>query len=256
MTHELNGKWAIVTGASAGIGQATAWALAALGMKLIVTARREAALQTLCAEIKQNGGEARAYALDVRERAGVAAFGTWVREQGITPYALINNAGLARGLSPIQEGSLDDWDEMIDTNIKGLLYMTRAFLPMMIAQNAGHIVNIGSIAGLISYPKGNVYCATKAAVKALNESINIDLLGTDIRCTLIEPGMVKTEFSEVRFHGDKDRADCVYTGVDYLGAEHIANAIVYAVGAPQPVNVQTLTIVPTAQRNAYVLSRK
>lgn len=255
MTHDLQGKWAIVTGASAGIGWATARALAKLGMKVAVTARREAALAALVSEIEAQGGEAVSYGLDVRDRAAVAAFAAWFTAGGRTPYALVNNAGLARGLSSIQEGSLDDWDEMIDTNIKGLLYMTRAILPLMIAQNAGHLVNIGSIAGLAAYPKGNVYCATKSAVKALNEAINIDLLGTAIRSTLIEPGMAKTEFSEVRFHGDKGRAEDVYTGLDPLTAEHIAETIVFALTAPQPMNVQTMTILPTAQRNAYVVSR-
>jgi len=168
---------------------------------------------------------------------------------------LVNNAGLASGLSPVQDGSFDDWDRMIDTNVKGLLNVTRAVLPHMIRLGRGHVVNIGSTAGRWVYPNGNVYNATKFAVRALTEAINIDVVGTPIRVSSIDPGMVETEFSIVRFAGDEDRARKVYEGFQPLRAEDIADAVHYVTSAPPHVNVLEMLVLPTAQRNVYVLHR-
>ena len=167
------------------------------------------------------------------------------------PDIIVNNAGLAAGLDPVQEGDPDDWDRMIDTNVKGLLFVTRAFLPAMIERDAGHIVNLGSIAGHQVYPKGNVYNATKFAVRALTEGTNIDLLGTKLRVSSVSPGLVETEFSLVRFDGDAERADRVYEGYDPLTGEDIAEAIAFVVNAPEHVNVTEMVVLATAQRSAH-----
>ena len=251
-------KLAIVTGASAGIGEATAMELARMGYGIVATARRKDMLSRVVASIEARGGEAEGHILDVRNREAVAEFAKALssRPDGRRPCVLVNNAGLARGLSTIQDGDIDAWEEMIDTNVKGLLYMTRAILPMMIEAGEGHVINVGSIAGHAAYPKGNVYCATKAAVKMLSEATSLDLVGTPVRSTLISPGMVKTEFSVVRFSGDEKRADAVYDGVEYLEASHIAEAIAWAVGMPKFVNISEITIMPTDQRSATVLHRR
>jgi len=195
------------------------------------------------------------HGLDVRDREGVFAFGREVAARGPVPDVLINNAGLARGMSRIQEGDVDEWDEMIDTNVKGLLYVTRAILPLMVDRNYGHVVNIGSWAGRMVYPMGNVYNGTKFAVEALNQAMNLDLVDTGIRVTVIEPGMVRTNFSAVRFGGDEKRADAVYQGLTPLSAQDIADTVRFVVEAPDHVNIQSLTIMPTAQRNSYVVRR-
>ncbi|HEX6790883.1 MAG TPA: SDR family NAD(P)-dependent oxidoreductase, partial [Candidatus Krumholzibacteria bacterium] len=169
---------------------------------------------------------------------------------------LINNAGLAAGLDPIHEGDYDDWDAMIDTNLKGLLNVSREVMPHMVARNAGHVINIGSVAGYITYPRGNVYCATKFAVRGLTESMNIDMHGTKVRVSSVDPGAAETEFSVVRFHGDEERANKVYDGFEPLTAEDVADAIVYVAGAPEHVNVSKLVLMPTAQRNPYLIYRE
>ena len=168
---------------------------------------------------------------------------------------LINNAGLSRGLNKLQEGAIDDWDEMIDTNVKGLLYATRAVVPGMIARDYGHVVNIGSIAGHQVYPQGNVYCATKAAVRSISEGLKIDLLGTPVRVTSIDPGMVDTEFSTVRFHGDTTRAAKVYEGLQPLTAEDIAETILFCLTRPAHVNISEILLMPTAQATPTLVHR-
>lgn len=254
--NRVEGKNAIITGATAGIGQACAHALAELGVHLVLTGRREKRLEEVAAALVEGGADVRTYALDVRDRAAVADFMVWLDQNDWTPDILVNNAGLARGLDRIQEGSHDDWDEMIDTNVKGLLNMTRAVLPGMVQRDAGHIVNIGSIAGRIVYPRGNVYNATKFAVRALTQATNIDLVGTSVRASSVDPGLVETEFSLVRFRGDASRADAVYEGIDSLHPEDIADAVAYVVNTPLHVTVQEILVMPTVQRSPYVVDRE
>lgn len=205
---------------------------------------------------RENGKRPRTFVVDVRDRDGVIAFGRRLEEDGIAPDVLVNNAGLSRGLDPIHEGHFEDWDEMIDTNIKGLLNVTRAILPLMVARDSGHVINLGSIAGHIVYPNGNVYNATKFAVNALSQAMNVDLVGTRIRVSSIDPGAVETEFSLVRFHGDEARASAVYQGFQPLTPDDIADAICYVANTPDHVNIQELVIMPTAQRNPYVHHRE
>lgn len=255
--NRIQGKVVVITGASAGIGAACARAFARHGAELILLARREDRLNQVADEIeKEHGKRPRTFVLDVRDRDGVVAFGEQLEADGVVPDVLLNNAGLSRGLAKLHEGSFEDWDEMIDTNVKGLLNVTRVILPMMVRRDRGHIVNIGSTAGHLVYPGGNVYNATKFAVRALNEAMNLDLLGTRIRVSSIDPGMVETEFSLVRFRGDKERAAAVYRGFQPLTAEDVADAVLYVVNAPEHVNVLDMVILPTAQRNFYLVDRR
>lgn len=239
---------AIITGATSGIGQATAYKLAEIGYDLILTGRRKDRLVNLAEELtKKYNVQVKTLCFDVRnfketEQAFNSLDASWKKVD-----VLINNAGLALGLSPIHEGDISDWDTMIDTNIKGLLYVTRVVSPWMVAQKSGHIINLSSIAGKNVYKNGNVYCATKHAVTALNQAMRLDLLEHQIKVTLVCPGAVNTEFSTVRFHGDVDRADKVYDGFQPLQAEDIANAIAYALTAPAHVDVQDILVMPTAQ---------
>ena len=254
---DLKGKTVLVTGASSGIGEACARAFAEKGSNLLLTARRKEVLEKLAAEIKETYSvPVDVFQFDVCNRKAVFAFAEELAAKKIVPDVLINNAGLARGLSKLHEGNVDEWEEMIDTNVKGLLYVSRAILPMMVARNYGHVVNIGSLAGRIVYPSGNVYCASKAAVDALNQAMNLDLVGTNIRATLIEPGTVKTNFSVVRFSGDQARADAVYDGLRYLTAEDIAATVLYVVQAPDKINIQSILVVPIDQRSPYVVHRE
>ncbi len=244
----MQGKTAVITGAASGIGRACAEALDALHVNLILVGRD---LQKLGDVARTLQHEPRLIVLDVRDREAVKeAFGS------IEADILINNAGLALGLEALDAGDIDQWETMIDTNIKGLLYVSRALIPRMRVRNRGHIVNIGSIAGRMTYPGGNVYCATKSAVHALSEAMNVDLAGTMIRVSNIAPGAVETEFSNTRFSGDNDRANAVYEGYEPLRAEDIADLIVYVLGAPLHVNIQDVLVMPTAQRNPYVLHRE
>ena len=255
--NRIQGKTVVITGASAGIGQACARAFARHGAELILLARREDRMNAVADDIeRENGKRPRTFVVDVRDRDGVIAFGRRLEEDGIAPDVLVNNAGLSRGLDKLQEGSFEDWDEMIDTNVKGLLNVTRVILPMMVRRDRGHVVNIGSTAGHLVYPRGNVYNATKFAVRALNEAMNLDLLGTRIRVSSIDPGMVETEFSKVRFRGDEERAAAVYRGFQPLTADDIADAVLYVVNAPEHVNVLDMVILPTAQRNYYLVDRR
>lgn len=254
--NRIKGKRVLITGASAGIGEACARAFASYGAELILLARREARLAELKAELeREHDVDVRTATVDVRHRAAILELADRLDAEGATPDILINNAGLSRGLDPIQESEFEDWDEMIDTNIKGLLNVTRALLPLMIRRDRGHIVNLGSIAGHMVYPKGNVYNATKFAVNALSQAMNVDLAGTNIRVSSISPGAVETEFSLVRFHGDAARAATVYQGYHPLTPADIADAICYVTNVPEHVNIQELVIMPTAQRNPYVLTR-
>jgi 3-hydroxy acid dehydrogenase / malonic semialdehyde reductase len=255
--NRIRGKLALITGASSGIGEACARRFAADGANLVLWARRADRLEALAAEL----GTAHHVSLsvgvvDVRDRAAVNHAAEALVRAGRIPDILINNAGLASGLAKIQEGDPEDWDRMIDTNLKGLLNVTRAILPHMVAQRRGHIVNLGSTAGHQTYPMGNVYNATKFGVRALTEGMNLDVAGTPIRVSAVDPGFVETEFSEVRFHGDKERARAVYHGFKALTGDDIADTIAYVVNLPEHVNILDLVIMPTAQRNIYVVDRE
>ena len=253
----IAGRTAFVTGASAGIGEACARALAARGVNLVLAARRLERLERIADEIaSEHGVDVRVEALDVRDREAVSRFVEALEEEGRLPHILVNNAGLSRGLDLLHEGDPEGWDEMIDTNVKGLLNVSRAILPHLVARDSGHVVNLGSIAGRQVYPRGNVYNATKFAVKALNEAMNVDLVGTKVRVSSVDPGLVETEFSEVRFHGDEERAERVYRGYTPLTPEDIADAVCYVVSAPPHVNVLEMVILPTDQRNSYVIHKE
>ncbi len=251
--QRFDGFWVLVTGATSGFGKAIAERFASLGANIIITGRRAERLEVSEAMLKEKYGiQVLGYCFDVREKDRVIMMGNDLAERGIVPDVLVNNAGLAAGKEKIHEGIFDDWERMIDTNIKGLLYVTRVVLPGMVERNSGHIINIGSTAGHIVYPEGNVYNATKFAVKALNEAINLDLAGTNLRCCSIDPGAAETEFSLVRFHGDKSKAGSVYKGYQPLTADDVADAVAYVCGTPPHVNITNLVMYPTAQRSVYV----
>ena len=245
-----------ITGASSGIGAACARAFAAQGRALLLVARRAEKLTTLKAELEAKAGlEVHALSLDVRDRAAVEAFSKQYGGLLGRVSVLVNNAGLAKGMGPLDQGHLDDWDAMIDTNLKGLLYVTHALLPLMRTRGSGHIVNLGSVAGHEVYPNGNVYCATKHAVRALTQSLRMDLNGSGIRVTEISPGMVETEFSQVRL-GDPAKAKAVYAGMSPLTPQDIAEAIVWRISRPARVNIQELVIYPTDQASPTVIARR
>lgn len=248
---------AFVSGASSGIGQACAEVLAREGYDLILAARRSERLQDLAMALEAAyGTQVFCCMLDVRDKDAVQnAIGSF-RGRWKHIDVLINNAGLSQGLDPIQTGDTGDWDRMIDTNVKGLLYMTRAVVPLMIEQGKGHVVNIGSIAAKEVYPNGNVYCATKHAVDALTQGMRVDLLHEGIKVTAIHPGMVETEFSEVRFKGDRDRAKAVYHNIEPLVAMDVAEAVWFAVSRPAHVNINDMLIMPTAQASGTQLVRR
>ncbi|MBI2521849.1 MAG: SDR family NAD(P)-dependent oxidoreductase [Bdellovibrio sp.] len=235
----------LITGATSGIGLALARKLAQQGTELILTGRRGERLDKIKVELSKST-KIHTFTFDVSSRKAVEKFLNAGQELLPRVSALINNAGLACGADKLQEANIDDWETMIDTNMKGLLYMTRAIVPYMIKTNNGHIVNIGSAAGRWAYGGGSVYCATKFAVRAISESLRIDLLGTNIRVSNIEPGMLETEFSLVRF-GDSERAKKVYEGVSPLQPEDIADTILWALSRPPHVNIQEIVIFPTAQ---------
>ncbi|WP_421938644.1 SDR family NAD(P)-dependent oxidoreductase [Pedobacter sp.] len=250
-------KIAFITGATSGIGEACAHTFAQQGYHLILLARRAEKLARLSHHLEDK------YAItvkqvigDVRERQQITTTLEAFPEDWKKVDVLINNAGLSQGLEPIDKGNIDDWDNMIDTNVKGLLYVTKIVSNWMIKNQSGHIVNIGSIAGKEVYPNGNVYCASKHAVDALNKAMRIDLLPHGIKVTAIHPGMVETEFSLVRFKGDEERAKKVYEGVEPLIADDIADAIWYVVSRPKHVNINDMLIMPTAQANGTQVIRK
>lgn len=246
-------KIALVTGATSGIGWATAEALAKHGYDLIICGRRKERLEELAAKVSVKTFQ---LTFDVSDRKAVdTALGS-IPEEWSKIDVLINNAGNAHGLSKIQDGSVEDWDAMIDINVKGLLYVTKALVPAMIERGSGHVVNVGSIAGKEVYPNGNVYCASKHAVDAINNGMRLDLLGTGVKVSQVCPGLVETEFSLVRFKGDSGRADSVYQGFDPLTAEDIADLIQFIVTRPAHVNIADSLILPTAQVASTMVHKK
>jgi NADP-dependent 3-hydroxy acid dehydrogenase YdfG len=255
--QKLNGKIVFITGASSGIGEATAFAFAAEGARLLLAARRAERFDELTPKLREAGAaDIHTLSLDVRDAAQLASVVDGLPESWKAIDVLVNNAGLSRGLDKMYEGKLQDWDEMIDTNVKGLLYVTRAVVPGMVARGSGHVVSLGSTAGEMTYPGGGVYCATKAAEHAINDGLRQDLLGTPVRVTSIDPGMVETEFSEVRFHGDKERAAKVYKGLTPLQAADVADAILWAVTRPAHVNIARVLLTSIDQANSLLFNRK
>ena len=255
--NRLIGKRVLITGASSGIGEACARAFAAQGANLVLAARREERVDELATSLtRAHGISARAYRLDVTDRAAVTTFVEELESDELLPDILVNNAGKAVGLDKLHEGLIEDWEEMIDTNVKGLLYMSRAIIPYMVARNSGHVINIGSIAGRWVYPKGAVYNGTKAAVDAITLGMNMDLLGTRVRVSNVEPGLVETEFSQVRFHGDAQRAKSVYADTTPLTGDDIADAVLYVANAPEHVDVFDIVLMPTVQRHVMLLHKE
>jgi len=253
--QQLEGRLALVTGASAGIGAATARSLAEEGSRLLLAARRAGRLESLEAELVGEGAAVRSLALDVRNAEEVSRVLGGLPEEWSEIDLLVNNAGLSRDLLPVAEGKIEAWTEMVETNLLGLLHVTRAVLPGMIARGRGHVVNLGSVAGRESYPGGNVYCATKAAVRSLNRGIRLDLRGGPVRVTTVDPGMVETEFSLVRFRGDEARAGAVYQGMTPLRPEDVADAILWCLTRPPHVNVEEVVLWPTDQASATLVRR-
>lgn len=247
---------ALITGATAGIGEACARLLASENFDLIITGRRKERLKKITEEINSETKSDACYlCFDMRDRKSVEQSIDSLQGKWKNIDILINNAGLASGLNDFDEGDIEDWEVMIDTNIKGLLYISRKISPQMAKRKSGHIINIGSIAGKEVYPKGNVYCATKHAVDALTKGMRIDLLEHNIKVTQIAPGMVETEFSLVRFHGDKKRADEVYNNITPLYANDIAEAVLFAATRPPHVNINDMLIMPTAQASSTSIVR-
>jgi len=257
MRMKLSGSVVFITGASAGIGEACAFAFAAEGAKLLLAARRVEKLAEMRAKLNKAGAaDVHVFGLDVQDRAGVEKAIADLPKEWRAIDVLVNNAGLSRGLDRLYEGDVRDWEEMIDTNVKGLLYVTRAVVPGMVERGRGHVINMGSTAGEITYPKGAVYCGTKAAEKAINDGLRQDLLGTPVRVTSIDPGMVETDFSKVRFRGDESRAAKVYQGLTPLTAEDVADAIVWAATRPAHVNIARIGMTTIDQANSYLFNRK
>ncbi len=254
---KLEGQIVFITGASSGIGAACARAFAGEGARLLLAARRADRIATEVPSLLEAGAaEVQVIRLDTRDASAVQAAVDGLQGDWKAVEVLVNNAGLSRGLDRMHEGSLVDWNEMIDTNVKGLLHVDRSVVPLMVARRRGTVVHIGSIAGRQTYPGGNVYCASKAAVAALSEGLRLDLLGTGVRVTCIEPGMVLTEFSEVRFHGDRDRAAAVYRGVTPLSGEDVAGIVLYAAMLPDHVQIAELIVLPTDQASATNVHRR
>ncbi|MDE6028310.1 MAG: SDR family NAD(P)-dependent oxidoreductase [Muribaculaceae bacterium] len=245
-------KIAMITGATSGIGEACVRRFLKAGYKVIATGRNRAKLDMLKDEF---GDKLLPLVFDVRDRESAKEALSTLPEEWKEIDVLINNAGLALGLDPEYKGDFTDWDTMIDTNIKGLLTMTRLIVPEMVARNRGHVINIGSVAGDAAYANGNVYCATKAAVKSITDGLRIDVADTEVRVTLLKPGLVETNFSNVRFHGDKDRADNVYKGITPLTGDDIADAALYAAQAPKHVQIAEMLILATHQANGSTIVR-
>jgi NADP-dependent 3-hydroxy acid dehydrogenase YdfG len=249
-------KTIMITGATTGFGKATAVRFAKNGYNIIITGRRKELLDELEKELNSLGIKVLSLCFDVRNKDVVESAVRNLPEEWKTVDILVNNAGLAVGLDHIQNGNTDDWDRMIDTNVKGLLYVTRAVAPLMVARNKGHIFNIGSIAGKDAYENGNVYCASKSAVDALSKSMRIDMLKNNIKVTLIAPGMAETEFSLVRFKGDEQKAKNVYKGIDALTADDIAEIIFYCATLPDHVCINEIVVTPTQQAGVNHSFRK
>ena len=249
-------KIVFITGATSGIGLGCARKFAANGDKLILTGRNATRLSEISSELKAQGAEVVTLKFDVRDREAAQKAIESLPAEWTKIDVLVNNAGLALGLEPEYEGDFSDWDGMIDTNIKGLLTMTRLIVPGMIERNSGHIINIGSVAGDAAYAGGNVYCATKAAVKALSDGLRIDVASTAVRVTNLKPGLVETNFSNVRFHGDTERAAKLYQGIKPLTGDDIADVAVYAANAPAHVQIAEVLILATHQASGSVIVRK
>ena len=254
--QSVNGQVVLVTGASSGIGAACARVCAKNGAKVILNARRKERLEALAVELKQKFSSSSFILpfdvsnLDQARTAIESIPGEWDAID-----VLINNAGLARGLDKLHEGRIEDWEEMINSNVKGLLYITRLVVPGMVKRGRGHVVNIASIAGMQTYPHGAVYCASKAAVRVLSDGLRQDLLGTPIRVTTISPGLVETEFAQVRFRGDRERAAQTYRGMTPLSADDVADAVFYVLSRPSHVNVSEIVLFPTDQASATLVNR-
>jgi hypothetical protein len=252
----LAGKVVLITGASSGIGRATALECARNGARLLLCARRLDLLLELETALMEAGARAvLLFRLDVRDRAGVEAAIAGLPAEWAAIEVLVNNAGLSRGMTKLQEDDPENWEEMIDTNIKGLLYVTRAVVPGMVERGQGHVINLGSTAGYITYANGAVYCATKAAEKSITEGLKIDLMGTAVRVTSVDPGMVETDFSKVRFRGDEERAAKIYENITPLQPEDIADAIVWAATRPAHVNIHHIVLTTIDQANSTVFHR-
>ena len=249
-------KIVLITGATSGIGLACARKFAENGDKLILTGRNGQRLAEICQELKDKGTEVLMMAFDVRDREQATQCIQELPKEWQEIDVLVNNAGLALGLEPEYEGCYDDWETMIDTNIKGLLLMTRLVVPGMVERNRGHVINVGSVAGDAAYAGGNVYCATKAAVKALSDGLRIDVANTAVRVTNLKPGLVETNFSNIRFRGDNDRAANVYKGIKPLTGDDIADVAVFAANAPAHVQIAEVLILATHQASGSVIVRK
>jgi 3-hydroxy acid dehydrogenase/malonic semialdehyde reductase len=255
--ESLKNRIILVTGASSGIGAACARVLAKNGARLILNARRKERLEALASELRESHGTSTLVAsFDVSKFAQAKSALEKLPAEWQEIDVLVNNAGLARGFDLLQEGHVEDWDEMIDSNVKGLLYVTRLVIPGMLKRGRGHIVNIASIAGFQTYPKGNVYCASKAAARTISDGLKQDLTGTPIRVTTISPGLVETEFSEVRFRGNKDRAAQVYKGLVPLTGDDVADAVYYCLTRPPHVNINEIVLMPTDQSSATLVHRR
>ena len=247
----------VVTGASSGIGVSCAKMFAQEGASLILVARRRDKLEAVATEIKNNyQSKVQILEMDVSDRAAVADAFTTLPEAWQKVDILVNNAGLSRGLDNLQSGDIQNWEEMIDTNLKGLLYVTRSLLPGMVERNHGHVINIGSIAGHEAYPKGNVYCATKAAVRTLSQGMKMDLLGTPIRVSCVDPGTVETNFSNVRFRGDTEKAKKVYQDMNPLTPDDVAEVVVFCATRPAHVNMSEVLVLATDQSSATMINRR
>ncbi|HET6569449.1 MAG TPA: SDR family oxidoreductase [Rhodothermales bacterium] len=254
---DLKEKTVFITGASSGIGAACAEAFARLGARLLLCARRLDQLDRTARQLKQDHEvDVHVFQLDVRDADAVTQTLKSLPDEWKNIDILVNNAGLSRGLDSIQEGDLDDWNEMIDTNVRGLLNVTRAVLPAMVRRASGHVIQIGSTAGHSVYPGGAVYCATKHAVNAISQGLKMDLHGTGVRVSSIDPGLVETEFSIVRFHGDRERAGTVYQGTTPLSAEDVADAVAYCATRPPHVNVNEIILMPTDQSSPTMVHRR
>ncbi len=248
-------KTVLITGATSGIGLGCARKFADNGDRLILTGRNTAKLETIQQELCAKGADVITLTFDIRNRQAATEAINSLPEDWSTIDVLVNNAGLALGLEPEYEGNQDDWETMIDTNVKGLLCMTRLIVPGMIERNRGHIINIGSVAGDAAYAGGNVYCATKAAVKALSDGLRIDVAHTAVRVTNLKPGLVETNFSNIRFHGDTERAASLYKGIEPLTGDDIADVAVYAANAPAHVQIAEVLILATHQASGSVIVR-
>jgi serine 3-dehydrogenase len=253
---KLSGRTVLITGASAGIGAACARAFAAEGARLVLAARRAERLQEAADKLRGSGTDVLALELDVRDAAAVAETVGALPAEWSAIDVLVNNAGLGRGMDKLWNGTPAEWDEMVDTNVKGLLYVTGAVVPGMVQRGHGHVINLGSVAGHEVYPGGAVYCATKHAVGAITRGLRMDVLGTGVRVSTVDPGMVETEFSVVRFHGDADRAKNVYRDMNPLTADDIAETVVWVATRPPHVCIDEIIIKPTDQASATMVHRR